>query len=142
MKDYLANKQNNLSDDEKLRVNSRCYSAPFTSTGPSRSLPRRGDSFRSNSPGPEQRQQLDNAQKHGNGGYGFNGGLSYCLLVICLLVLVFWGKIVAIFCTSTWFYLVPASTRYASPEDGKVFSGIAFEKYKQKVNMEGRKNHN
>lgn len=136
MKEYLAsNKQNNLSDDEKLRVSSRCYSAPFTSTGPSRSLPRRGDSFRSNSAGPEQRQQ-DNAQKHGNGGYGFNGGQYYCLLVICLLVLVFWGKIVAIFCTSTWFYLVPRSTRYVSPQDGKEFSGIAFEKYKQKVIME------
>jgi hypothetical protein len=26
MKEYLANKQNNLSDDEKLRVHSRCYS--------------------------------------------------------------------------------------------------------------------
>lgn len=156
MKEYPRKKQN-LSDEENLKANSkhssslRCSSAPFASTysrsstrtsNNTRPLPERRNSLiRSNSSGPKQR--LDIAQKHGNEGCGFNAGLF--LLLICLLVLIFWGKICAIFCTSTWFFLVPRSTRLCvSPEAGKEFySGIGFEKNKKKVIMEGllERNH-
>lgn len=150
MKEYPRKRQN-LSDEENLKANSkhssslRCSSAPFASTysrsstrtsNNTRPLPERRNSLiRSNSSGPKQR--LDIAQKHGNEGCGFNAGLF--LLLICLLVLIFWGKICAIFCTSTWFFLVPRSSRLCvSPEAGKEFySGIGFEKNKKKVIMEG-----
>jgi hypothetical protein len=120
-----TNKQSLSDDEKKLTVNSN--------DSDTRPLLETCNSFRSNSPGPKQRR--DDAQKPGNedGGCGFNAGL--CLLVICLLVLTFWGKIFAIFCTSTWFYLIPRSTRYASPGDGKVFSGFDFEKNNKKVIM-------
>ncbi|XP_062169917.1 uncharacterized protein LOC133875722 [Alnus glutinosa] len=122
-----TNKQSLSDDEKKLTVNSN--------DSDTRPLLETCNSFRSNLPGPKQRR--DDAQKPGNedGGCGFNAGL--CLLVICLLVLTFWGKIFAIFCTSTWFYLIPRSTRYASPGDGKVFSGFDFEKNNKKVIMEG-----
>ncbi|KAK9269137.1 hypothetical protein L1049_000906 [Liquidambar formosana] len=62
-----------------------------------------------------------------------------CLLLISLLVLIFWGRICAIFCTSTWLFFVPRRRiRQESPEN-VVESPPLFDsvEHKKRVIMEG-----
>ncbi|WCJ24026.1 hypothetical protein M5689_006014 [Euphorbia peplus] len=50
-------------------------------------------------------QNQKNDQEKGKGYYGFNTGL--CLILVALLVLVIWGKLFAILCSSAWLFFVP-----------------------------------
>ncbi|OVA06775.1 hypothetical protein BVC80_8725g5 [Macleaya cordata] len=74
------------------------------------------------------------------------------LLLFSLSVLIFWGKICAILCTSTWFYFVSTSRRDIEEEDEDDESPvmdkspeeiIQSKEYKKKVIMEGllERNH-
>ncbi|PSS16223.1 hypothetical protein CEY00_Acc13720 [Actinidia chinensis var. chinensis] len=72
------------------------------------------------------------------GGYSSNVGL--CLLIVSLLVLIVWGKVCAILCTSTWFFLVPRGIRkVGSPVNVVDLPEIDSESegYKKRVIMEG-----
>ncbi|XVE80239.1 hypothetical protein DITRI_Ditri14bG0123700 [Diplodiscus trichospermus] len=87
-------------------------------------------------------------RNHGDG-KGCNGlNVGICSILISLLVLVIWGKICAIFCTSAWLFfayrwntikLVPSENIAA----GHRFVDIDTELYKKKVIMEGllERNH-
>ncbi|XP_057972512.1 uncharacterized protein LOC131160671 [Malania oleifera] len=57
------------------------------------------------------------------------------LLAVSLLVLVCWGKICAIVCTSTWLFFVPR--RRDLPENGKETPVVDSVEYKKRVIMEG-----
>ncbi|KDP38964.1 hypothetical protein JCGZ_00721 [Jatropha curcas] len=58
-----------------------------------------------NDPIESKKMMLDIVKENGKGYYGTNTGLF--LLLVTLLVLVFWGKLYAILCTSTWLFFVP-----------------------------------
>ncbi|KAK6229531.1 hypothetical protein QUC31_001975 [Theobroma cacao] len=83
----------------------------------------------------------------GKGCYGYN--VSMCLLLVTLFVLVFWGKLCAIFCTSTWLFLATCWSIKLSPSSSgnyavEHFPEIDTDKfYKKKVIMEGllERNH-
>ncbi|XWS51993.1 hypothetical protein CRYUN_Cryun11dG0029400 [Craigia yunnanensis] len=84
---------------------------------------------------------------NGKGCNGFNVGI--CSFVISLFVLVIWGKVCAIFCTSTWlFFGYQWSTIKLVPSENitvdRHFPEIDTELYKKKVIMEGllERNHN
>ncbi|KAG4161468.1 hypothetical protein ERO13_D01G056900v2 [Gossypium hirsutum] len=80
--------------------------------------------------------------KLGKGRHGFNVGVC-CLLLVSLLVLVIWGKVCAIFCTSA--VLVFANRLITSIKQGPseniavdhCMPEIGSEQYKKKIIMEG-----
>ncbi|XP_012459099.1 uncharacterized protein LOC105779739 [Gossypium raimondii] len=80
--------------------------------------------------------------KLGKGRHGFNVGVC-CLLLVSLLVLVIWGKVCAIFCTSA--VLVFANRLITSIKQGPLeniavdhcIPEIGSEQYKKKIIMEG-----
>lgn len=154
-----VNKDSLKQDDENLRINSNISScsrrfSAFTATtmcsssssSSSRSMSQRCNSFEStltgansqneqDNNGSKQRQDKNNnVKKHEKRSRGFYIG--FCLPLICLLVLIFWGKIFAILCTSMGFFMVRWSSRSALPEDGIKSSEIDSDEHK-KVIMEG-----
>lgn len=76
-------------------------------------------------------------REKGKGCLGSNVGLS--LLVISLLILIFWGKICAIFCTSTWLFLIPqwSAKPRRSEKVGDLSPDVYSDLYKKKVVLEG-----
>ncbi|KAK7848089.1 uncharacterized protein LOC111995103 [Quercus suber] len=159
-----VNKDSLKQDDDNLRINSNVSScsrrsSAFTatpmcsssssssSTSNSRSMSQRCNSFEStltgansqneqDNNGSKQRQDKNNnVQKHEKRNRGFYIG--FCLPLICLLVLIFWGKIFAILCTSMGFFMVRWSSRCALPEDGIKSSEFDSDEHKKKVIMEG-----
>ncbi|XP_030551002.2 uncharacterized protein At5g23160-like [Rhodamnia argentea] len=65
-----------------------------------------------------------------------------CLLLLTLLVLVLWGKVCAIICTSTWLLFVPRwsttkCTKPSSEENGGDYSNMDSAEYKKKIILEG-----
>ncbi|KAF5730611.1 hypothetical protein HS088_TW19G00203 [Tripterygium wilfordii] len=92
-------------------------------------------SFRlSSSEQRKMKDNINNVQEQGKGYYGVNFGL--CLVVLSLVVLVFWGKVCAIFCTSTWLFFVPRrSIRSEWRNEGA--SEFDSEQYKKKIIMQG-----
>ncbi|KAA8526882.1 hypothetical protein F0562_008889 [Nyssa sinensis] len=137
--------------DEDCRMNSGRSSSPYTSsvtpstslcsscassiTSNSRSLSESKRSFRAN--------QIELKQLHRNtttvkvGGY-FGSNVGLCLLLICLFVLIFWGRLCAIICTSTWLFVAPnRSNRVVSAEKGVDWSEVDSEEHKKRVIMEG-----
>merc|ERR1712226_913384 len=140
-----VNKDSLKQDDDNPRINSnisscsrRSYaftattmcssSSSSSSSSNSRSMSQRCNSFEStltgsnsqneqDNNGSKQRQDKNNnVQKHEKRSCGFYIG--FCLPLICLLVLIFWGKIFAILCTSMGFFMVRWSSRCALPKVG------------------------
>lgn len=64
----------------------------------------------------------------------YSSTIGLCLLLISLLVLVFWGKICAIFCTSIWLFFGP---RRIKPVILAGSVNMDSEEYKKRVIMEG-----
>ncbi|GMN63018.1 hypothetical protein TIFTF001_032095 [Ficus carica] len=58
------------------------------------------------------------------------------LMLISLLVLVFWGKICAIFCTSTWLFFMPRGIKYHDRIESPPPAENSSE-FKRKIVMEG-----
>ncbi|GFZ04869.1 hypothetical protein Acr_17g0004410 [Actinidia rufa] len=120
-----------------------CSSRASSVTSNSRSSSQRKGSFRENS----ESKQVDRAIsiERERGGYSSHVGL--CLLLVSLLVLILWGKVCAIFCTSTCFFLVPRCIgKVGSAVNGgnSTVNGVASpemdsesEAYKKRVIMEG-----
>lgn len=88
----------------------------------------------------ETKQRQSNLQEHGKGSYNSNIGL--CLLLISFLVLVFWGKICAILCTSTWLFFVPRLCNDNNSSQNGV-ELLDSDEYKKRIIMEGllQRNH-
>ncbi|XP_002525789.3 uncharacterized protein LOC8282933 [Ricinus communis] len=78
-------------------------------------------------------------QENGKVHYGSNTGLF--LLLVTLTVLVLWGKVYAILCTSTWLFFVPNWSNVSGKKllkNGRVHSqSMDLEEYKKKIIMEG-----
>lgn len=67
----------------------------------------------------------------------YNPTLEMCIFLVCLFVLVFWGKVFAIVtCTSTWLFFAPGqrSHQLRGVDSSDV---IDSEEYKKRVIMEG-----
>lgn len=64
-----------------------------------------------------------------------------CLLLLTLLVLVLWGKVCAIVCTSTWLLFVPrwsiAKRPKSTSESGDDSSDVDSAEYKKKIILQG-----
>ncbi|KAJ6301451.1 hypothetical protein OIU77_015702 [Salix suchowensis] len=90
--------------------------------------------FRSNS--SEFKPKQDNKQGNGK---GFTSTIGLCLVLISLMVLVLWGKVCAILCTSTWLFLVPRCSKARNNSSQNIFydEGIDSKEYKKKIIMEG-----
>ncbi|KAB1215243.1 hypothetical protein CJ030_MR4G004182 [Morella rubra] len=122
----------NLSHDDHLRIESSvssslrrssaftstssCSSSSWSHTSNRSSLSERPKSFRPNSVGSKEGQDKVQVQEHRRGYHV--PGVGLCSLLLSILVLIFWGKICAIFCTSALFSFLIWSTRCHSPEDG------------------------
>lgn len=74
--------------------------------------------------------------RHGKGMHNCSSGL--CLILLSLLVLVMWGKVCAIVCTSTWLFLVPRlgswNKSFRLMDNSRK---IDYEEQKKKIIMEG-----
>ncbi|GKV15833.1 hypothetical protein SLEP1_g26582 [Rubroshorea leprosula] len=78
------------------------------------------------------------ARENGKGYLGPNAGLS--LLLMSLLIMIFWGKVCAIFCTSTWLFLMPRWSIKPSRSEKMVelpVPEIDSDLYRKKVIMRG-----
>lgn len=101
----------------------------------SRSLSDTSRSFRSNS--SEFKPKQDNMQGNGK---GHTSTIGLCLVLVSLMVLVLWGKVCAILCTSTWLFLVPrCSKARINNLSQKIldYEGIDSKEYKKMIIMEG-----
>jgi hypothetical protein len=67
--------------------------------------------------------------------YASNTGM--CLVVLSLLVLITWGKIFAIFCTSTWLFFMPVWAKKGDQTPVAKPSEMDSAEYKKRVVMEG-----
>uniref|UniRef100_A0A5B6YXT8 Uncharacterized protein n=1 Tax=Davidia involucrata TaxID=16924 RepID=A0A5B6YXT8_DAVIN len=115
---------------------SLCSSCASSTTSNLRYLSERKRSFRANSIESKQLHRHTSTVKVGGFYYGFNIGL--CLLLICLFVLIFWGRLCAIICTLTWLFFAPSRSKGVdSPENGVDRSEIDSEEHKKRVIMEG-----
>ncbi|KAK3021390.1 hypothetical protein RJ639_046798 [Escallonia herrerae] len=111
-------------------INSTSYTSSITSG--SRSLSDRRASFGSNSVEPKQVYTQGTKRVY----YGSSIGL--CLLLVSLLVLIFWGKICAILCTSTWLFFAPRRLNCVDRLENVVDSpDVDSGEYKKRVIMEG-----
>ncbi|KAK3199294.1 hypothetical protein Dsin_022709 [Dipteronia sinensis] len=148
--------QQEYSEDENGRTISRKssssgYSSAITSSSAGSSSlssnARQRDSDRINS--FQSNNSLDGKQKRDmsflhnqerrKGCYG-RINMGCCFLVISLFVLVFWGRVCAIVCTSTWLVFVPQRWRssiinVSSSKNGGDYTNakLHFEKYKKKI---------
>ncbi|KAJ4849416.1 hypothetical protein Tsubulata_007253 [Turnera subulata] len=65
-------------------------------------------------------------------------GLS--ILLVTLIIMVLWGRVCAILCTSAWFYFIPRIRTGAdqdTPKNGSAEPNFDSEEYKKKVVLEG-----
>ncbi|XP_076883623.1 uncharacterized protein LOC143532470 [Bidens hawaiensis] len=83
-------------------------------------------------------------------GREFDSIIGMSIILVILVILVFWGKLCAILCTSSWFFiarrLVPAREHSAvdkPPPEGHNKLDLESEEYKKKVILEGflQRNH-
>lgn len=90
--------------------------------------------FRSNS--SEFKLKQDNMQGNGK---GQTSTIGLCLVLVSLMVLVLWGKVCAILCTSTWLFLVPRCSKARNNSSQKIldYEGIDSKEYKKMIIMEG-----
>lgn len=77
------------------------------------------------------------------------------IIVVTLIIMLFWGRLCAILCTSAWFYFLPRFTSSSAAATATATAGTATasiisdldlnsEEYKKKVVLEGfleRNNH-
>ncbi|XP_057460317.1 uncharacterized protein LOC130750858 [Actinidia eriantha] len=120
-----------------------CSSRASSVTSNSRSSSQRKGSFRENS----ESKQVDRAISIERERVGYSSHVGLCLLLVSLLVLILWGKVCAIFCTSTCFFLVPRCIgKVGSAVNGgkSTVNGVdspeidsESEAYKKRVIMEG-----
>ncbi|XP_065859910.1 uncharacterized protein [Euphorbia lathyris] len=82
-------------------------------------------------------QQKQKNEEKGKGYYGINTGL--CLILVALLVLVVWGKLFAILCTSAWLFFLPNWSKGKMLLKGrlKAEESMDREEYNKKIIMEG-----
>lgn len=84
----------------------------------------------------KEKQENMQMQEHGKGCYSPNIGL--CFILVSLFVLVLWGKCCAIFCTSTWLFLVPRWTIAKNPSENLVIHSPQLDSdYKEKITLRG-----
>lgn len=91
------------------------------------------------------KQNKQNSSVEDRRGKGNHSGsnMALCMLLISLLVLILWGKFVAILCTSIWFYLMPPIGRrrpcnnYEEGGSESEFDEFDSVQYKKKIVMEG-----
>ncbi|KAL5736170.1 hypothetical protein ACOSP7_030646 [Xanthoceras sorbifolium] len=145
--------QQESSDDENGRTMSRncsslrSSSSVTSSSGCSSSIssnPRhrseRINSFRSNN-------SFEGKQNQDRGRGYYRSNICLCFLLISLFVLVFWGRVCAIVCTSTWLFFVPrrlsTSGNVLSSKNVVDYAKFDSEKYKKKIIIEGllERNH-
>ncbi|RDX81993.1 hypothetical protein CR513_37264, partial [Mucuna pruriens] len=79
------------------------------------------------------KQKQHGVEYRKKGDYGSNTAL--CMLSMTLLIMIFWGKFVAILCTSMWLYLVPRYRRKPCNEGGD--SAFDSLQNKKKLFIEG-----
>lgn len=92
-------------------------------------------SFESCSSLETKKKQDMEQDNNGKGYHSSNTGL--LLLLVTLLVLVFWGKVYAILCTSTWLFFVPNCNSGKRLQRIKANShSMDFEEYKKKIVMD------
>ncbi|KAF8414014.1 hypothetical protein HHK36_002012 [Tetracentron sinense] len=107
----------------------------------SRSLADQKESFGSNC--FEQKQSKKNLQDPQRKTKGtvtrcFSSSAGLYLLLISLSIMIFWGRICAIFCTSAWLYFVYRwNSGDGPPENGNKSPEMDSREYKKKVIMEG-----
>ncbi|CAK9160177.1 unnamed protein product [Ilex paraguariensis] len=94
-------------------------------------------SSRANSVDLKQGYKQSSTTKNARGGY-YSSSIGLCWLLVCLLVLIFWGKICAIICTSISLFLAPQrSGGVHLPANEIDLPDIDSEEHKKKVIMEG-----
>lgn len=145
-----------LDAEDMLRTNSSRSSSIFSYTttngsgssscassiaSNSRSVSQRNGSFRTNSMELKQVVQQKHipipTKKVSRGVFGSNTGLS--LLLLSLLVLIFWGKVCAILCTSTWlFFMPPGQSKGGDLAVNMVgMLDVDSDEYKKRIILEG-----
>lgn len=75
-------------------------------------------------------------KKVSRGVFSSNTGLS--LLLLSLLVLIFWGKVCAILCTSTWLFFMPGQSKGGDLAVNMVgMLDVDSDEYKKRIILEG-----
>ncbi|WOH09962.1 hypothetical protein DCAR_0729423 [Daucus carota subsp. sativus] len=132
-------------------ASTRCFPTPIIASGPycplassfssnSCSVLRRNGPFEASLNELKQMQQL-HQKKNVKSRKCLNTNIGLSLIALSLLVLVVWGKICAILCTSTWLLLLSASfkkrgaVKKSSDQLGR--EDVDSEEYKKRVIMEG-----
>ncbi|KAJ4843007.1 hypothetical protein Tsubulata_005385 [Turnera subulata] len=128
---------NQESGDSRIMSDSSLWSPSSVScSSSSRSSTTTTNSFQLNQ--TEFRHIHDNGQDQPGKGY-YSSNIGLCLLLISLLVLVFWGKLCSILCTSVWLFLVPRLhiKKHSSLQYAAGCGEIDSEEYKKRIIMGG-----
>ncbi|KAI8012773.1 hypothetical protein LOK49_LG06G00642 [Camellia lanceoleosa] len=163
-KDSAKTKKVSKSANEKLRESSEssnssmnynrsfsvtssapfCSSSSASSTLNSRSSSERKESFLASQveskpqASPVESKQVDRSISTKKVVENYSSNMVMLLLLLCLLVLILWGKVCAIVCTSTCFFLVPNNVkRVGSTIKNVQSSEIESEEHKKRVVMQG-----
>lgn len=118
---------------------SLCSACASSIASNSRSESQRNGSFRTTSMELKQVQQKHvpiPTNKVSRGVFSSNTGLS--LLLLSLLVLIFWGKVCAILCTSTWLFFMPGQSKGGDLAVDMVgMLDVDSDEYKKRIILEG-----
>ncbi|XP_068640735.1 uncharacterized protein [Aristolochia californica] len=83
-------------------------------------------------------------RKHQPGSFSWNSGdldpvVGMSILIVALAVLLLWGRVCAVFCTSAWFYFVPRLRKEIKSDMNSDLDTLDMDsvEYKKKVVMEG-----
>lgn len=94
-------------------------------------------------------QPQTTSKKHKNAKGSYDAVVGMSVVVVTLVIMVFWGRICAILCTSAWLYYIPRFRKRGGENDesdlGKRQNDVDLdsEEYKKRVIMEGllERNH-
>ncbi|XP_060189869.1 uncharacterized protein LOC132618889 [Lycium barbarum] len=106
------NRMSRTSTDDFSLFTTSTASSSFSSSSSSSSASSRSSSQRKQFPSFHRSQSVNNIQVYDNIkekeiALSYNKNVGTYSLLICLVVMIFCGKVFAIICTSTWFYFAP-----------------------------------
>ncbi|GLT87076.1 hypothetical protein SLE2022_051770 [Rubroshorea leprosula] len=86
--------------------------------------------------GPTTLSEVISKELGGGNNEKFDPVMGMSIILVTLIIMLFWGRLCAILCTSAWLYFYPRLRKHDIDTKAK-FSNLNSEEYKKKVVMEG-----
>ncbi|KAI8552687.1 hypothetical protein RHMOL_Rhmol06G0286000 [Rhododendron molle] len=133
----------NPTPDKPPEADSCCWASPNSSSTATTSTPTCSSLVSSYGASPVESKQVDIPTSTEKARECSSPTIGFCVLLVCLVVLTFWGRVVAILCTSMFLFLVRRRIERSPSVDSTVngidlpVNDVDTKAYKKKVIMEG-----